>query len=131
MVENLHRIGSPKIDQKQIIQVEVTFKRKASNFIEQISSLTDVYCTLPFRFMHSEMELKSYKIQFHKRLLEEDYDRSVQTTEQLEYRFGKPFFWKSKFHVSECVHTQIVCMWCSGKPPAVYEYEDKIGKINI
>ena len=43
--------------------------------LNEITAQVDIGKTTIFNFMHLELNVKSYKIQIHQRLFEEDYDR--------------------------------------------------------
>ena len=73
----------------QVIQVEASLKEKSQISLTEISALTSVSRALPICVMHSEIDLKSYKIQTYKKLLEEKYDRRVKTAKQQLSLFQK------------------------------------------
>ena len=91
-----------------------------------------------FRLIHSELGLKSYKISIHQKLFEEDYDRRVQTAEELMPLIQDTalenliyFSDEATFHVSGYVHKQNCRIWSLEKPTIVNEYEDNTAKINV
>ena len=51
--------------------------------LNEITAQVDIGKTTIFNFMHLELNVKSYKIQIHQRLFEEDYDRRIETAETL------------------------------------------------
>ena len=72
-VEELHRIDRSKILIKSNSLSANNFKSKASNLTNRNILLNKLQPDITFHFMQSDIELTSYKIQIHQRLLE-DYD---------------------------------------------------------
>ena len=82
--------------------------------------------------------MKPYRIQIHQKLYEEDYDRRVQTAEELlplleDSALGKLIFTSDEatFHVSGRVHKQNCQIWGLEKPNIVHQYDDHSPKINV
>jgi hypothetical protein len=72
-----------KIQETQKAQIEAILEEKPKSTLSEISSQVQLSRTTIYRFMHLELNAKSYKIQIHQRLFEEDYDRRVETAETL------------------------------------------------
>ena len=63
--------------QKTMIKGILAENPKAT--LNEITAQVDIGKTTIFNFMHLELNVKSYKIQIHQRLFEEDYDRRIET----------------------------------------------------
>jgi len=138
-VEDIFHSGRPKkYDDNHAMKVEEILNEKPKSTLTEISSLTNISRSSVFRLIHSELNLKSYKIQIHQKLFEEDYDRRVQTAEELiplleDITLENHIFFSDEatFHVSGYVHTQNCRIWSSEKPTIVNEYEDNTEKVNV
>ena len=83
-IEDLPRPGRPKFfqeTQKTIIKGILAENPKAT--LNEMTAQVDIGKTTIFNFMHLELNVKSFKIQIHQRLFEEDYDRRIETAETL------------------------------------------------
>lgn len=127
-----------KIQQTQKAQIEAILEEKPKSTLSEISSQVQLSRTTIYRFMHLELNAKSYKIQIHQRLFEEDYDRRVETAETLLPFINDPamenlifFSDEATFHISGYVHKQNCRIWATEKPTEVYEYEDNTDKVNV
>ena len=81
-IEDLPRPGRPNFfqeTQKTMIKAILAENPKAT--LNEITAQVDIGKTTIFNFMHLELNVKSYKIQIHQRLFEEDYDRRIETAE--------------------------------------------------
>ena len=56
------------------MEVEAILSEKPQSTLTEISSHTNISRTSVFRLIHSELKLKSYKIQIHQKLFEEAED---------------------------------------------------------
>ena len=65
------------------MEVEVILSEKPQSTLTEITSLTNISRTSVFRLIHSELKLKSYKIQINHKLFEVDFHRCAQTVEDL------------------------------------------------
>ena len=77
------------------MEVEAILSEKPQSTLTEISSLTNISRTSVFRLIHSELKLKSHKIQIDQKLFEEDYARRVQTGCLATYSrhvIRKPYF---------------------------------------
>ena len=136
-VDELPHDGRPKkYNENDVLRVEAVLDQKPKASLTEISSLTDVKRTSVFRLIHSELGLKSYKISIHQKLFEEDYDRRVQTAEELMPLIQDTalenliyFSDEATFHVSGYVHKQNCRIWKN--QTIVNEYEDNTAKINV
>ena len=72
-----------KIQETQKTQIEAILGKNPKSTLSEISAQVELSRSTIFRFMHLELNYKSYKIQIHQRLYEEDYDRRVETAENL------------------------------------------------
>ena len=138
-IEDLPRPGRPKFfqeTQKTMIKGILAENPKAT--LNEITAQVDIGKTTIFNFMHLELNVKSYKIQIHQRLFEEDYDRRIETAETLLPYIDDPamenlifFSDEATFHTSGYVHTQNCRIWSTEKPTEVYEYQDNTPKVNV
>src|SRR4051812_30618311 len=80
-VEDRVHSGRPKkYDENDVMQVEEILNKKPQSTLTEIFSLTNISRASVFCLIRSKLMLKSYKIQIHQKLLEEDYDRRTQTS---------------------------------------------------
>jgi hypothetical protein len=106
--------------------------------LTDISALTGISRSTITRFIHAEMGAKSYKIQIHQELFDEDFDRRVQTAQDLMPFLKNPFLEnliyfsdEATFHTSGYVHKQNCRIWSTKKPIEVQVYQDNSPKINV
>ena len=122
------------------MEVEAILSEKPpqSTFTE-ISSLTNISRTSVFCLIHSELKLKSYKIQINQKLFEVDFHRCAQTVEDLlpliqdmslEYLI---YFLcdKATFYISDYDHSQNCRIQSLEKPTITNQYEDNTVKVNF
>ena len=107
-VADLPRSGRPKLcNENDTEHIKEIVDAKPKSTLSEISSIVGRSRTSIFRVLHSDMGLKSYKIEIHQKLFEEDYDRRVQTAEDLLPYINDPsldnlifFSHEATFHVS-------------------------------
>jgi hypothetical protein len=112
-----HNRRPKKYDENVVLRIDTILGEKPKVSLTEISSITDVKRTTVFGLMHSQLGLKSYKISIHQKLFEEDYERRIQTAEELLTLIQDTvlenliyFSDEATFHVSCYVHKQrLVC----------------------
>lgn len=127
-----------KIQETQKAQIEAILDKNPKSTLSEISAQVELSRSTIFRFMHLELNYKSYKIQIHQRLYEEDYDRRVETAENLLPHIKNQamenlifFSDEATFHLSGYVHKENCRIWATEKPTEVYEYHDNTEKVNV
>lgn len=138
-VDELPRSGRPKIyEENEVSEVKALIEENPKSTLSEISSISGASRSTVFNILHSDLSLKSYKIEIHQKLFEEDFDRRVQTAQDLLPYLNDPSFNKfiffsdeATFHVSGYVHKQNCRIWSTDKPTEVYEYQDNTPKVNV
>ena len=83
-IENRPRSGRPpKYEENEKSQITAILEEKPTSTLAEISAKVNMDRMTVSRFIHSEMGAKSYKIQIHQYLYDEDFDRRVDTAESL------------------------------------------------
>ena len=103
-----------------------------------ISQSVDISRTTIWRFIKYQLHCKSYIIQTHQELYEEDFDRRLEMAEivlpMLESRelAGLIFFSdEATFHTSGYVHKNNCRIWGTEKPNEVNSFERDSPKVNV
>ena len=138
-VEDRIRTGRPKkTNESTINQLHEIIDENPEATVTQISAQLNVSRGTTHSLLHSELQMKSYGIQIHQKIYEEDYDRRVQTAEELLPLLEDPVLGKlifasdeATFHISGRVHKQNCQIWGLEKPNIVHQYEDHSPKINV
>ena len=131
--------GRPeKFTKKQKSKIKDIYEMKPKSTLREISQQTDMSRSTVWSFMHNSLSLKSYKIQIHQHLHEEDFDRRVQTAEVVlpylnDTSFEKLIFFsdESTFHISGYVHKENCRIWGTEKPSEFYEHHYNTPKTNV
>ena len=136
---DLPRSGRPlKFDENEKSEIKGILAEKSKSSLSEISIITGMSRMTISNYMHFSMSAKSYKLQIHQKLHDEDFDRRVQTAETLLPFLEDPlmknlifFSDEATFHTSGYVHKQNCRIWSMEKPTEVFEYEDHSPKINV
>lgn len=138
-VDNISSPGrAKKFNEKSFSKIPAIIAKKPESTLSAISSSTNISRSTIHRFLHLDLNLKSYKIRIYQKLYEEDYDRRVQTAEEMlpiiknPSLLGKVYFSdEATFHVSGYVHKQNCQIWATSKPTEIKEHKDNTPKINV
>jgi hypothetical protein len=118
-VLDLPRDGRPKIsDEKSTDAIMEILAEKPKSTLTEISAATNLSRTTIQRRIKYDIGQKSYKLQIHQQLEEEDYDRRVEMAETLlpilQLPANKKLIYYSDeavFHVNGHVHKQNCRIW--------------------
>ena len=107
-IEDLKRCGRPKkYDANEKYRIKTILDKRPDSSLSNISAQTGMSSRTICRYIHQELRTKSYKIQIHQGLQEEDFDRRVQTAQKLLPYLNDPslenlifFSDESTFHIS-------------------------------
>lgn len=138
-VFDLPRSGRPKkYDENDAMEVDAVLAYNPQSSLTEISGMLNISRTSVFRLMHSELGLKSYKIEIHQKLFDEDFDRRVESAESILPYLQDPslnnlifFSDEATFHISGHVHKQNCRIWSTEKPVIVNQFESNTEKINV
>jgi hypothetical protein len=138
-VLDLERSGRPKIsDELSTDLITEILEENPKSTVTQISSTIGISQRTILRRIHEVIGMKSYRIQIHQQLEDEDYDRRVEMADILlpilNSRGNKDLIFfsdESTFHISGRVHKQNCRIWGYEKPNEVHEVERDSPKVNV
>ena len=106
--------------------------------LSSISTSTGLSKATVWRRVRTELYLRSYKIQIHQQLYEDDFDRRVEMAQLLLPKLRDPalknlifFSDEATFHTSGLVNKQNCRIWGLEKPTEVNEFERDSPKVNV
>ena len=87
IVSDMPRSGRPKIsDEESTNPIKEILQNNPKSTLKEISALTGIKKTTVYNRIHSEINMRSFKIQFVQQLFDDDYDRRVEMAETLLYQ---------------------------------------------
>jgi hypothetical protein len=138
-VLDLPKSGRPPIPVENSTElIQEILEANPKSTISQLSAATGVSRATVSRRISSDIRMKSYKIQIHQELFEDDYDRRVEMAEALLPILQNPsykdlifFSDEATFYLSGRVHKQNCRIWGFEKPNGVAEEPLYPEKVNV
>ena len=138
-VLDLAKSGRPRIsDEMSTDPIVEILEKKPRSTLDEISKETGISIATVCRRIKSDIHMKSYIIEIHQKLYDDDYDRRVEMTETLLPILRNPgnknnifFSDEATFDLVGRVHKQNCRIWGYEKPVIVHEEPLHSPKINV
>ena len=130
-VLDLPKSGRPKISYEESSDlISKILEENPRAPLSHVSSSTELSKATLWLRVRTELHLRSYKIQIHQKLYEDDFDRRVEMAKVFLPKLRDPslknlifFSDEATFHTSGLVHKQNCRIWGLEKPTEVDQFE--------